>query len=257
MIRTQHLIARTIFTEALRRREIYVIVMVTLVLLLAASTLRFFDLTGIHKFYHEVALKVMSIATVLTVIVLGARQLPREFENRTIYTMMAKPIRRWEFMFGKYLGVVAAGVFCLVLFMTVFLAGSWLNDSIPGIRIFLQYILLQVELVAVMAALSFMLSMMINLDAAITLSSLIYLLGHVLTNAMTLIYDFTSGRGHLLLKLMNYLVPQPALFDLSAKVVHGWDPVGMEIVGLTVIYALMFILPSLGFSLFMFQRRAL
>lgn len=257
MIRRLALVARTIFTEALRRKEIYVIVILTVALLLAASMIRAFNLREVHKFYYEISLKVMSVATALTVIALAARQLPREFERRTIYTLLAKPIARWEFILGKYLGVVLAGVFCLLLFMTIFIAGRLLTHAAVPWLIFGQYVYLQALMVAVLAALAFLLSMLINLDAAVALTALIYLLGQVLTNALTMIYDSLSQLGRGFLLLLNYTIPQPALFDLSAKVVHDWPPLRAGVLGLATLYALMFILPYLGASAWLFRRKAL
>lgn len=257
MTRRLLLIARTIFTEALRRKEIYVIVILTVCLLLAASMVRFFNLQSVHKFYLEISLKVMSVATVLTVIVLAARQLPREFERRTIYTLLAKPIARWEFLAGKYLGVVAAGLLCQALFMSVFILGRLFTPAPIIWATFIQYIYLQALSIAVLAALAFLLSMLMGLDAAIVVTALIYLLGQVLTNALTLIYDFVGQGGKLLLLVLNYVVPQPALFDLSAKVVHEWPPVSAAILALVTLYALAFIVPFMGLSYLLFRRRAL
>lgn len=257
MIRRVLLIARTIFTEALRRREIYVIVLVTIAMLLLVSFARIFHLENLHKFYMEIALKTMSVATAATVIVLGARQLPREFENRTIYPMMAKPVARSEFLIGKYLGVVAAGIFCLELFMTVFGAAVYATQMPISWAVFSQFVYLQTLLIAVLAALSFLLSMALNLDAAITITILIYLLGDILTNALTTIYDYVGAAGRAFLIFLNYAVPQPALFDLSAKVVHGWPPISPAILGLVTLYALMFVVPYLGASYLLFRRRAL
>jgi ABC-type transport system involved in multi-copper enzyme maturation permease subunit len=251
------LVARTIFVEALRRREIYAIVLLTLAMLLVVSFTRLFDIRHLHKFYQEIALKTMSVATAMTVIVLGARQLPREFENRTIYPLMAKPIARVEFLLGKYLGVVAAGGFCLGLFMTVFVAGAVAMRSPVAWGVFAQFIYLQLLLVAVLAALAFLLSMTLNMDAAITISALVYLLGNVLTNALTMLYDYVGAAGRGTLVVLNYVVPQPALFDLSAKVVHDWPPVSAPILLLATFYALMFVVPYLGLSYVLFRRRAL
>lgn len=257
MIRRIGLVAGTIFTEALRRREIYVIVLVTVAMLVLASTIRFFDLANLTKFYHEVSLKVMSMATALTVIVLGARQLPREFENRTIYPLMAKPVARWEFLAGKYLGTVAAGGFCLGLFMGVFLVGWLLHRPELSWVLFVEFVYLQLLLVMVLAALSFALSMLMAVDAAITVTTLLFLLGHVLTNALTMLYEYLGALGQWMLIGLNYLVPQPALFDLSGKLVHGWDPIGWEIVLLATAYALMFVLPYLALSYVLFRRKPL
>jgi ABC-type transport system involved in multi-copper enzyme maturation permease subunit len=256
-LRRLWLVAKTIFTEALRRKEIYVIVLLTVGLLLAASCVRFFNLQEVHKFYYEISLKVMSVATALTVIVLAARQLPREFERRTIYTLLAKPVARWEFILGKYLGVVAAGGFCLLLFMGIFAAGQLGGAAAFPVAIFLQYVYLQGLLVAVLAALAFLLSMLISLDAAVVLTALIYLLGQVLTNALTDLYESLGAAGRAVLLVLNYTVPQPPMFDLSAKVVHEWPPLAAGTLGLATLYALMFIVPYLGLSALLFRRKAL
>lgn len=257
MIRRLKLVAGTIFTEVLRQREIYVIVLITLILLVGASTVRFFEIPGLHKFYHEIALKVMSVATSLTVIVLGARQLPREFERRTIYTLLAKPIARWEFLLGKYLGVVAAGLFCLGLFMAVFSLSLLLNGVSIGWVIFGQFIVAQALSIAVLVALSFLMSMLLTLDAAIVVTMLLYLLGQLLTNALVFLYDYVGAAGRVLMLLLNYVIPQPVMFDLSAKVVHEWVPIPASALGLVGLYALMFIVPYLGLSYLLFRRRPL
>lgn len=257
MIRRMRLVAGTVLTEAIRRREIYVIVIVTVALLLAASWVRFFQIAELHKFYHEISLKVMSVATAVTTVVLAARQLPREFERRTIYTILAKPLARWEFLLGKWLGVVGAGLFCLALFMVVFACGTLLTGGSIGWRIFLEFIYMQSLAVALLAALAFLLSMLMGLDAAITTTLLLYLLGSVLTNAMVIVYDFVGAAGRIVLIVLNYIVPQPALFDMSGKVVHGWSPVPLWVLGLSTLYALMFIVPYLSASYLLFRRRRL
>ncbi len=257
MIRRVGLIAGTIFTEALRRREIYVIALVTIALLLAASSLRFFQLESLHKFYYEFALKTMSVAAAVTTVVLAGRQLPREFERRTIYTLLARPLSRWEFLLGKYLGVLGAGLFCLGLFLTVFLAGTVVTGVTPGLAIFAQFVYLQALALAMLAALAFMLSLLMGFDAAITSALLLYMLGAVLTNAMVLLYDYVGGAGQLMLAALNWLVPQPALLDLSAKVIHGWEPLSAGTLAQATFYALMFVVPYLMISYLLLRRRPL
>jgi ABC-type transport system involved in multi-copper enzyme maturation permease subunit len=251
------LVARTIFIEALRRKEIYVIVLLTIALLLSAAGLRFFHLQSLHKFYQELALKTMSVATALTVIVLAARQLPREFERRTIYTLLAKPVARWEFLLGKYAGVVLSGWFCLGLFMAVYGVGRLLAPAPFHLPLFMQYLYLQALLVLVLAALSFLLSLLLAVDAAITVAMLLFLLGQIVTNAFTVLYPYLGGAGQWLLRILNYVIPQPALFDLSSKIVHEWPPLSAATLLLASLYALMFIVPHLALSFVLFRRRAL
>jgi ABC-type transport system involved in multi-copper enzyme maturation permease subunit len=168
------LLARTVLIEAVRRKEVYVVVLVSLLIIAAVMMVDFFELQGLTKFYREIALKVMSIATGLTVVVLAARQLPREFETRTIYPLLAKPVSRSRFMLGKLLGVLLAAAFCFTLFMAVFLAGSLYLHSRLHWGLLFQYVYLQMIMMLVLATLSFLLSLVLNLDAAITIGVLFY-----------------------------------------------------------------------------------
>ncbi|MCA9426932.1 MAG: ABC transporter permease, partial [Candidatus Omnitrophica bacterium] len=105
-MRSIWLIAKSVLIEAVRRKEIYVIVLMAVGVILMTGTVKFFGYEGMNKFYRDVSLKIMNITAALTVVVLAARQLPREFEKRTIYPLLAKPVGRSTFLAGKFLGVV-------------------------------------------------------------------------------------------------------------------------------------------------------
>ena len=66
------LIAKSVLIEAIRRREIYSVIFIALMLIALIMTIDFFHLSGLSKFYREVALKIMSAATALSVVVLAA-----------------------------------------------------------------------------------------------------------------------------------------------------------------------------------------
>ncbi|CAN5492603.1 ABC transporter permease subunit [soil metagenome] len=253
------LIARTVLIEAVRRREVYAIVLISILLIGAVATTRFFGLEGIGKFYREVALQIMTIATNLTVIAIGARQLPREFENRTIYPLLAKPVSRFSFMFGKLLGVMAAGAFCFLIFMVIFIAGSFYLKAPVHIAIFLQFLYLQMLCLLIMATLSFMLSLLTNLDASITIATIFYVTGSIFLNAITYLYAYSGEVAKFVLLTLLFVIPQTSLFDLSEKVVHqeAWGPVHLHTILFLTVYSLIFSSIFFGISYLLFRRRAL
>jgi len=253
------LIAKSVLIEAVRRREIYAIVLVSTLLIGAVMTIDFFQIEGLTKFYREVALKLMSIATALTVIVLSARQLPREFEKRTIYPLLAKPISRLTFLSGKLLGVMLAAAFCFALFMSIYVGGTlYLGVSIPWV-LFLQYIYLQMILMLILATLGFWLSMVLNLDAAITIGVLFYALAATFTSITTFIYDMLGGLQQKAIMVLTYLIPQLTLFDLSEKAVHAeaWEPLELSTLGALSGYGLFFVVLYLALGMLSFYRRPL
>jgi ABC-type transport system involved in multi-copper enzyme maturation permease subunit len=253
------LVARGVWLEALRRREIYVIVALCCALILGLAQVRFFGLDIMSKFYREIALKLMGAATVLTVIVLGTRQLPREFSTRTIYPLLARPVTRTSFLLGKQLGVAGAGVFCLSLFMGLFLLGSWMMGApiYPGLL--LQHYLLQILMIPVLTSMAFMLSLLVTPDAAFTFAVLYALVSSVLSNLMLTVYDYASAFGRLAITGLTWALPQLMLFDLSEKYVHGdrWDPLSAASLLQLALYALVFTTLHLAATWALFRRRPL
>jgi len=252
-------IAKTVLIEAVRRKEIYVVVLVSSLLIGAVMTVDFFEMEGLTKFYREFALKLMSAATAITVIVLAARQLPREFEKRTIYPLLARPIGRSTFLLGKILGVWLAAGFCFGLFMVIYVAGMWHLDGAISWPIFMQYLALQMVMMLVLATLGFLLSMMCNVDAAITFGILLYAMGSTLASIMSYIYDLAAPAGRALLTILTWAIPQLILFDLSEKVVHAevWTPLGGQTLATLVGYGIVFSTIYFAASLCLFRRRAL
>jgi ABC-type transport system involved in multi-copper enzyme maturation permease subunit len=252
-------VARTVLIEAIRRREIYVIVLVSCLLIAAVMALDFFSLEGLTKFYREFALRGMSAATAVTVIVLACRQLPREFESRTIYPLLARPIGRATFLLGKLLGVWLAAGLCLGLFMTVFVAGMFYLGGTVHWPLFAQYVYLQMAMMLILAALGFTVSMLCNVDAAITIGVLLYALGSTLASIMTYIYELATPLGQWGLVALTYLLPQLMLFDLSEKTVHAevWEPLAFSTMATLTVYAAIFGFCYFAFSFLLFRRRAL
>jgi ABC-type transport system involved in multi-copper enzyme maturation permease subunit len=256
--RSTWLVARTIGLEAVRRGEVYAVVGISVVLIALARYIGAADLQGLGKFYREVALQVMNSATALLVVYLAARQLPREFEWRTLHVLLAKPLSRWGFLVGKFAGVVLAGIFCYLLFMLVFLLGHWALGVSLNYALFAQAVYLQILSLSVLTALTLCLSMVLTLPAAITIGALLFLLSQVFLNLMSFLYDHVGPVQQAVLLVLHYLIPQLTLLDLSAKVVHEvWPPLPfLPMVALTA-YALAYIGIFLGLTYLLFRRRPL
>ncbi|HPS02200.1 MAG TPA: ABC transporter permease [Candidatus Sumerlaeota bacterium] len=267
-LRNIWLLAWTLMLEAWRRREIYIIVAVTVALIAGLRMVHFFDLEGLGKFYREICLKTMNLTTGLTVIFLAARQLPREFTNRTIYPLLAKPVSRMEFLLGKYCGVLAASVFCYALFLGVFLAGSLSLHAPVQMGLFLQSIYLQIVAFAVLAALVFLLSMLMTPEGAVTLALILFVASQVLMNLMDTLYDFMSEPGRVALLVLHFVIPQLTLFDLSSKVINSvdvqkgvtrvvWEPLAAGTMGTLTLYGAVYIVLFLGGAYLLFRRKPL
>lgn len=253
------LVAKGVWLEAIRRREIYVIVAVSCLFILALAQFRFFGLETLNKFYREVALKIMGGASGLTVIVLGARQLPREFESRTIYPLLARPIRRWTFLIGKQLGVAGAGTFCLGMFLCLYVLGCLMIGVDLYPTLLLQHTLLQICMLLILTSLCFLLSVVVSFDAAVAMGFLYFVVSSVFANLYLVMYESTAGLARGVIVALTWLTPQLILFDLSEKNVHGdvWPALEAGVIFQLVIYAAVFTMIHLTGTLWIFRRKSL
>src|SRR3970040_3022250 len=106
MIASQILaIARNTFREAVRDRVLYNLVAFAVILIVSA--LLFGEISiGIQKtILINIGLSSISIFGLLIAIFLGIGLVYKEMDKRSLYTLLSKPIRRWQFVVGKFLGL--------------------------------------------------------------------------------------------------------------------------------------------------------
>jgi ABC-type transport system involved in multi-copper enzyme maturation permease subunit len=249
------LIAKTILIEAVRRRDIYVVALISAALILFVGTFRFFGVSGLHKFFREVALTVMNWATMIIVILLAARQLPREFETRQIYPLLAKPISRLHFLAGKLLGTLLAAAIAYAVFMLAFFIGQWQVGVPLKWGTFLQMIYLRFMALAIIGSLTLMFSTLMTHSATVTVAFLFFVFSEQITAFLRIYYLDAGDVVQRLLIVLNYVIPQLALADLTTKVVHDWDPVPAWVLGFWTIDAAIFVAVFFAISFLRFRKR--
>jgi hypothetical protein len=77
----------------------------------------------------DISLGAMSVFTSLIAILATANFLPKDMEDRTIYTLLAKPVPRYRYLLGKLLGIILLLGCATLLMSALFLATLWLRES--------------------------------------------------------------------------------------------------------------------------------
>jgi hypothetical protein len=77
----------------------------------------------------DISLGAMSVFTSLIAILATANFLPKDMEDRTIYTLLAKPVPRYRYLLGKLLGIITLLACATLLMSALFLAPLWLRES--------------------------------------------------------------------------------------------------------------------------------
>ena len=116
-------------TELTRQKVFHVVLVFALVLI--GSPIFMARLTFQQEFQvlKDVSLGAMSIFTSLLAIIATARFIPQETEDRTIYTILAKPVRRFEYLCGKLAGVLSLLALSLGVMSALFLLVLYVREQ--------------------------------------------------------------------------------------------------------------------------------
>jgi len=119
-------IALNTFREAVRDRILYVLLVFGILMILISRAIGWVSFGGENKIMTDVGLGAIWMFSGMVSIFIGTGLIYKEVDKRTIYTTLAKPAERWQFLAGKYLGLVLTTLVSLVLLSALFLAYLWL-----------------------------------------------------------------------------------------------------------------------------------
>src|SRR5213079_3057290 len=108
-------------TDLTRQKVFYVLLIFALVLIGSSVFLARFTFQQEFQILKDVSLGAMSIFTSLLAILAAARLIPQDIEDRTIYTILAKPVPRFEYVLGKLCGILLLLALSLVVMSALFL----------------------------------------------------------------------------------------------------------------------------------------
>ena len=117
------------FTELVRLKIFYFLLIFALLLIGNSIFMARLSFQQEFQVLKDVSLGAMSIFTSLLAIVATAQLLPRDIEDRTIYTILAKPVPRSEYLIGKLLGVLLLLAVSIVAMSVLFLGVLFLREQ--------------------------------------------------------------------------------------------------------------------------------
>src|ERR1700726_4636457 len=105
-MRRAGVVALNTFREAVRDRVLYNLVFFALLLMAAAVVVGQISI-GIEQIViMNLGLTAISVIGLLMAVFIGVGLVSKETDKRTLYALLAKPVRRWEFLLGKFVGLV-------------------------------------------------------------------------------------------------------------------------------------------------------
>ncbi len=130
-------IAKNTFRESIRDKILYVIAFFAAVMIAASLALGWISSTDQLQVVQDFSLAVLSFFGALIAVFVGTGLIYKEIDKRTIYTILSKPVRRWQFLLGKYFGLLAViglallGMLLAALAFVVYAAYTAHTSEIP------------------------------------------------------------------------------------------------------------------------------
>jgi ABC-type transport system involved in multi-copper enzyme maturation permease subunit len=127
-LRQIYAIASTTVGEAIRRKVLLIILLIGVLFLVVAPGLGVLSARSETTILRGMMLGIIQLTSAVIAIVLTVYMIPNEIERRTIYTILSKPVLRWQFLVGKYAGAVAALGMMMALMSAIMIFVYWVQQ---------------------------------------------------------------------------------------------------------------------------------
>jgi ABC-type transport system involved in multi-copper enzyme maturation permease subunit len=259
-------IAVNVFRESVRDKVLYNLVLFAILMMGASYLVGQLTAGQDVKIIKDLGLTATSVFGVFIAVFIGIGLVSKEVERRSVYSLLPKPIHRYQLILGKYAGltltlIVNIGIMTLA-FYAVLLYTAWGIDPIvqsawdapaldPALLKAIGLILVELFLVTAIALFFSTFSTPI-LSAALTFG--LFIAGHFSTDLRNFDQVVDSPAAVRLARGVYWVLPNLGQFDVKSQVVHG-QPVAAGYMALTTGYALLYTAVLLTIAVLIFSRR--
>lgn len=227
-------VALMTFKEAAKQRVIYGTSITAIALLTLSVMISGFFMRDISKILVDFSLSVTTLGGLLIPIFIAVNMLSGDLEKRTAFTILSRPVARWQYIIGKFSGLSLLLLSNTFLLSIMGLVAVYAAIKIYGIVYFknfsiLSYIMADLSVfmgINILLALVIMWSTLTTssfLATILTLAS--YFIGQAIDDIVAFINNNPVYTINSLLKsvinILKYIVPDLASFDLKLAAAHS------------------------------------
>ncbi|MDC0506002.1 ABC transporter permease [Candidatus Gracilibacteria bacterium] len=170
-------IAINTFREIVRNKFLYMILFFAFIFIIFSISLGQLTIGDDEKVIVDFGLAMIEVFGIIGVLFVGSQLLFKEIEGKTIFLILSKPIKRYEFILGKFAGF-SATVALIVLFQSLLFLGVLAFKEIDVTNLIVWSLLFTFLKLEILLALVFFFSSFISHILTILVSVMIYLVSH-------------------------------------------------------------------------------
>ncbi len=246
-------IAYNTFREGIRNKILHSLVFFAFIMIVLSNALSELAMAASDKVVTDIGLSAISLFGVFIAIFVGINLVYKEIDRKTIYTIISKPLSRYQIVVGKYLGLVVMLFVQLLIMSAVFCLALLFTQGSIDPQIFVAIAMIFLELM-VITALSICFSSYSSpfMSALFTIS--IFVIGHVTNDLLQFGEKSKLVTMKVVAQISYYLFPNLENFNFKTRVTHHL-PYHVSEVFYAAGYGFLWIALLLILSVLLFQRR--
>ena len=246
-------IAKNTFKEIVRNRFLYLILFFAFVFILFSLALGKLTIGESEKVIVDFGLGMIEIFGLIGVLFVGSQLLFKEIEGKTIFLILSKPIKRQDFILGKFFGF-SATIFLIVFLQAILylwvLFMSWI--SITNLILWsLVFTYLKLE---ILLAIVFFFSTFMSNIMTILVSLMVYLISHNFSLLLDLLYRSWQESLVQVWRIIQLLFPPMQALNIK-DVIGSFSEFSIKFFMFNGFYSAMYILIILFFTVQIFSRK--
>lgn len=262
-------LAKITFFEGIRNRSLFGIALFSFFVFGLNIAVAGFFMRDIGKVTVDMNMSALNFAGILLIFFVGLNLIAKDIEKKTIQIVLSKPVSRFQYIIGKYLGIVLFTFICLSVLMIVsiftifilkilnaqyFYGFTWIKYYISFVFVLVKFSLLSaiVVLFSTLTTSSFV-ALICSLSVyivGITIEDVVF----YLKSEIAIQEKVVSAGLERFIGLVSYLCPNFSVFDFGMEAAHGLV-IEPERILFALLYAAVYIAILLCLSAYIFSRR--
>ena len=246
-------IAKNTFKEIVRNRFLYLILFFACVFILFSLALGKLTIGETEKVIVDFGLGMIEIFGLIGVLFVGSQLLFKEVEGKTIFLILSKPIRRQDFILGKFFGF-SGTIFLIVFFQSILYLGVLYFQSIEITNLILWALVFTFLKLEILLAIVFFFSTFMGNMMTIMISLMVYLISHSFSLMLDLFSKFWEGVWYIVVEIFQILLPPLQAMNIK-DVIGTFQDFSLNYFLFNSVHAMVYVMVLLFFTVQIFRKK--
>jgi len=252
-MRSIYVIARNTVSDAMSRIVLQIILVFAIMFLIIGFFFTFMTPGEEDKMLKDLGLTAITVFGLVLAIFMGVSLIQPEIERRTVYAVLAKPVRRLEFVLGKYLGAIVVLALSIIIMGVVLVGALYLKQQVWSPSLLIALIGTFFSLM-IMTGLVLMISTFASGLMATVCGFLFWSVGYSQIYIKQLAQHADNAWSRGVLMALNAVLPNFSNLDLRPAVVDG-AMIPIELLGKMALYGIGYTVVVIAIAAILFNER--